>query len=413
MPLLIQIYAPLQSEKVSPLLPPHPRNRYRDECDRLLHVFGCVKKGCIGVKCLRSAQRNSKWASEGREKRRKARLETEAAKQKQSENPFSSSSNPFSAPSNAQHNPFSPAAETVDFGSMIFGGDSGVQDLPVSQISTTAKDTAQTEHTIDDAPNIKACSTLWPASGSKTFIPPRYLATDGERLSNVPTTRQAKIAKQLASMSLDAEGEDREPHKGNRVGKTKVPSTANAGGSEGWSAEAYEIMRVAGVEEVFLAFQERLEVSDAAEQVVRYEFGGVPLPYSGKSKPYNLLWTSSPAPGQLSAVTRAAYAPHTQQPQFKRYDTSCRNIARCPRCDSKRTFELQLMPNLVNIVERSLQAQSTKAGEQELGWATVWCFVCSADCLDGREIQSDVDEDGERLDWQGWREEVALVELED
>ena len=65
---------------------------------------------------------------------------------------------------------------------------------------------------------------------------------------------------------------------------------------------------------------------------------------------------------------------------------------------------MQLMPNLVNILEQQLD---TKGGE-ELGWATVWCFTCSADCLDA---SSGSDEGG--LDWQGWREEVAMVELED
>lgn len=72
------------------------------------------------------------------------------------------------------------------------------------------------------------------------------------------------------------------------------------------------------------------------------------------------------------------------------------------------------MPNLVTIVEKSLQS-NRPAGktDKELGWATLWCYVCSADCLDARADGNDLDDDGKQLDWQGWREEIALVELED
>lgn len=414
MPLLIQIYAPLQSEKVSPLLPPHPRNKYRDEFDRLLYVFGCVKRGCLGVRCLRAAQRSSKYAQEGLERRKKAKLDAETAKQTASVNPFSSiTANPFSTNSSSTSNPFS-SGSAVDFGSMIFGGGSSTEEPPAPQANEMSPKFVNSEDAQSAHETLTSFSTLFPASEDTLSIPPRYLATDSERLSTAPASRQAKMAKQMAGMSLDASAEDKEAHKGGRTSKTKLSSSSStAGGSEGWSAEAYEIMRVAGVEEVFLAFQERLEASEAAEQVVRYEFGGIPLPYSGKSKPYSLLWTSTPAPGQSSAVTRATYAPQQQQPTFKRYDTSCRNVPRCPHCNSARTFEMQLMPNLVTIVEKSLRSQSSKEAEKELGWATLWCFVCSADCLDARDGQAHLDDDGKQLDWSGWREEIALVELED
>lgn len=418
MPLLVQIYAPLQPEKVTPISPPHPSNGYRDEFDRLLYVYGCIKKGCIGVRCLRAAQRNGQWAKEGREKRRKAKLEKEDAEKKASENPFTSSvsENPFSSGSVAE-NPFSsPVSGAVDFGSMIFGDATTTEHAPKVDNSTTKSDSVEEKARSESSTDSPTTSTLWPAAEVPVPIPPRYLATDVERLSSAPTSRQAKVAKQLAAMSLNNSPEDdKEPHKGGRTSKSKPPaSSSGAVGSDGWSAEAYEVMRVSGVEEVFLAFQERLEAGGAAEQVVRYEFGGVPLPYSGKSKPYSQLWTTAPLPGQTSAITRAQYAPQSQQPAFKRYDSSCRNVPKCTHCNSSRTFELQLMPNLVTIIEKSLQSQSMKGkSEGELGWATLWCYVCSADCLDARGDGEDLDEDGQQLDWQGWREEVALVELED
>ena len=69
------------------------------------------------------------------------------------------------------------------------------------------------------------------------------------------------------------------------------------------------------------------------------------------------------------------------------------------------------MPHLCSIVERDLNKCKTEKGqEKELGWATLWCFVCSADCLEARDTDIGMDES---LDWQGWREEIALFELED
>ena len=96
MRLLTQIYAPLADDKLRLLSKPYPRNVYRDEFDRLLYVFGCVKKGCLGVRLLRAARRNESYSKAGREKRRllaeeKAKQSKEKA-QERSHNPFASTS---------------------------------------------------------------------------------------------------------------------------------------------------------------------------------------------------------------------------------------------------------------------------------------------------------------------------------
>jgi hypothetical protein len=68
------------------------------------------------------------------------------------------------------------------------------------------------------------------------------------------------------------------------------------------------------------------------------------------------------------------------------------------------------MPHAVSVTERALDKdQADEKKQKELSWATLWCYVCSADCLD-----ADADKEQEEgLDWKGWREEIALVELED
>jgi len=148
-----------------------------------------------------------------------------------------------------------------------------------------------------------------------------------------------------------------------------------------------------------------------------YEFGGIPLPFSSNSKPYQLLYKSAAPPGGLTTVTRTGHSAASAVPSnsnVRKYDSSCSSVARCPHCGSPRTFEMQLMPNLVYIAEKALGLGQREGNEEmELGWATVWCFVCSADCLDARASPGGADSDCEGLDWQGWREEIALVELED
>lgn len=96
MVLVVQLYAPLSDDLVKPLRAPYPKNRDRDEFNRVLHVLACVEKGCTGVRCLRSAQRDAGWAEAGKQDRkRKAQQKQEEDRRKTTErslNPFASKS---------------------------------------------------------------------------------------------------------------------------------------------------------------------------------------------------------------------------------------------------------------------------------------------------------------------------------
>lgn len=159
-------------------------------------------------------------------------------------------------------------------------------------------------------------------------------------------------------------------------------------------AEAYEKMVLRGVDSVFERFLRRLGTE--ARQVVRYEYDGVPLPFSAQGALYKRLW---PAPE------------HRYTPE----------VPPCSRCGAPRVFELQLMPNLVNLlrptglqgaappaesngdaealrraeVERVLALQSgkdpmaTDDAPTGLLWSTALIFVCSKDCCDGSEAWAD------------------------
>ncbi|WFD45935.1 hypothetical protein GLX27_000562 [Malassezia furfur] len=164
--------------------------------------------------------------------------------------------------------------------------------------------------------------------------------------------------------------------------------------------EEYERMRVEGIDEVFERFTERL--GSEARQVVRYEFDGVPLPFTGLGSVYRQLWPAN------------------------KYDGS--KVPPCPHCGAPRVFEVQLMPNLANLLRaeqlkhrtslaagaddetrRRAEIASTlgieveKAGDGSalptgIVWSTAIVFVCSKDCSQN--------------DGEGWAEEWVAVQFE-
>lgn len=95
--------------------------------------------------------------------------------------------------------------------------------------------------------------------------------------------------------------------------------------------------------------------------ITRYELGGVPLPFASDEVSEKLF----PRP-------QRAYEPSV--------------VEACPWCQSKRVFECQLMPNLINVVG------GVREGEG-MSWGTCVVFSCGSDCS-GCE----------------WREEAVWIE---
>jgi len=156
-------------------------------------------------------------------------------------------------------------------------------------------------------------------------------------------------------------------------------------GAIGAECEQYEKMVIEGMDNVFEHFMRRL--GSEARQVVRYEFGGVPIPFSGAGSLYRMLWPQ----GAGSPMDATAVPP-------------------CDKCGAPRVFELQLMPNLANLlrIEQAIapgkdaglddEKQRRSAVEALLNrhqdvsdirtgiaWSTAMVFVCSKDCCDGAE----------------------------
>ena len=273
--LLIQIHAPLTDEQVEGSKHAAPY-AHREEFDRMLYVFACVRKDCTGVRCIRAARRNPAYAKQGKLRRQRnaesVKKKAEALSAQRSHNPFASTTSSIvGVGGTSLANPFASSSSSQKlFGGPVGGIGSSIFGKAIADPSPLAGSTVEKSQTLAIAEDnteeqAEQFATSWPApdnSASRLHIPPHYLSTSPETLaasSSNARNRQADLAKQLDSLQLSG---------GASKGFTK--STADDGSSECWSAEAYEVMRVVGVEEVFLAFQERLEMSDAPEQVVRY-----------------------------------------------------------------------------------------------------------------------------------------------
>lgn len=146
----------------------------------------------------------------------------------------------------------------------------------------------------------------------------------------------------------------------------------------------------------------------------RYELKGVPLPFAS-DEVFDLLFPLPPAPPL--PVTKAAFK--VVPVQRRTYDPTA--LLPCPSCKSKRVFECQLMPNLINVLrmrdaekekkltddERRKAVEKTlKAGDvsdkRGMEWGTCMIFSCGKDCC--------VDNPGEFEARECWREELVIVQ---
>jgi len=164
------------------------------------------------------------------------------------------------------------------------------------------------------------------------------------------------------------------------------------------------------VDDVFEKFNSR--VQGEPQQVIRYDLSGTPLPFASRDSVYQRLFPVERVPAGTAVPVTGAPPPtkHT-------YDPS--SIASCPTCGGPRVFECQLMPNLINLLQRPPAASAKKQSVQErqkeldallkggadgMEWGTVLVFSCLGDCC--------TDDAGAPAE-EAWREEIVVVQWDD
>ena len=150
-----------------------------------------------------------------------------------------------------------------------------------------------------------------------------YLEADYEHLDESPAT--SSELEMSAKFNLDLYSE-----------------RLQEGGDEGFEST---------MDEGFQRFADRL--SQNPEQVLRYEFSGLPL-----------LYTRFDAAGQLlSRNDKVGFS--SQQVGFPI----------CPRCGSQRVFEFQITPHAIAVVE------AEEVSMDSMAWGTLIVAVCDNDCV--------------------------------
>lgn len=122
----------------------------------------------------------------------------------------------------------------------------------------------------------------------------------------------------------------------------------------------------------FLRFSDRL--AQNPEQVLRYDFAGTPLLYSGVD-----------AVAQRFGIVPGKPKAHMQ------------GIPPCEACGAKRVFELQLVPGLISALE-----ENNMDLEEGMEWGTMVLGVCADDCGEVGEVSY-------HEEWVGvqWEERMA------
>ncbi|CAK9786419.1 hypothetical protein CC85DRAFT_287109 [Cutaneotrichosporon oleaginosum] len=351
MPLLSQVYCPLEG----------------GENDRTIYVWACARPGCRrregSVRAFRASVRNEEYVADVEAKR--AEAERIAAEERE----------------RARQNPFT-VQQNAGAGAGLFGAPKPLFGAaaanPFASPSAPAASPHPSSPKKDDAPTAAVASLSLSDPVVHTppipaYQPPQYITTVDEFL---PIAEDSDVDV--------SEDEDEAPEQ-----------------KAEWREDGWDKLLPKSVDDIFERFARRLaSAEDASNQVLRYDFNAVPLPYSSSSPLFKKLFPGAP--------TRAPSSEEDEVNLADYYTT--KPVPACTRCGAARVFELQLVPQLINVLRPSSLSTTGKppagnakvqteeerraeilrlakgeargegdAGEME--WGTVMVFGCEGDCI--------------------------------
>ncbi|KAK4957751.1 hypothetical protein LTR66_007265 [Elasticomyces elasticus] len=257
------------------------------------------------------------------------------------------SGSPFSISATSTHaNPFASPSASNTQNPFIAASALAAKPAQRTDIASLPETFASKARISSSPPSTNAPTTLqepWPAKPAfPAAFPAYYLDADYESLeSDVPTVpSNARV-----DMNMD------------------IDDIASSSNSAKEDKEAFE----STLDKTFQRFADR--IGQNPEQVLRYEYGGIPLLYSRNDTVGKAL-----APYQPNSHANGGSKVKTAGARGKS------GMSRCTRCGSERVFELQLTPHAITELE------AEEIGLEGMEWGTVILGVCSADCVEiGKE----------------------------
>ncbi|OAP58844.1 hypothetical protein AYL99_06141 [Fonsecaea erecta] len=351
MSLLLQLNADLQ--------------QYFPNDDRRLHVLCCRKKQCSKkVGSARAFREVRKPAVLEKSQRQKKAVESQTTTPVPdlgsalfggpSQQSPANSANPFSMPASSNGQPTANPFSSI-------GSPSQLAALPPQRPVAESQPQSLTESFADKLritaePDTKTTAKEeqipWP--DASLFPPPYpsfYLDAYPEELEKVPDAPAAA-----------------------KAGSSKTQYDVDDAGGGGASTDADKDTFESSLDKTFQKFSDR--VAQNPEQVLRYEFKGEPLLYSGTDE-----------------VASRFIVPHGRT-------GPARGLPRCDSCGGQRVFELQLVPGLIYELEKD--DENAMSLDDGMEWGTIIVGTCANNCGDAGRVSF-------REEWVGvqWEERVV------
>ncbi|KAK8204120.1 programmed cell death protein 2 [Phyllosticta capitalensis] len=357
---------------------------------RRLYVFACRRKACRrkqgsirGIRATRlsaaalAAQRKREADDAAAAAERKKKDEEERAKQASLGTALfgggagGGNANPFAAaPSGASGaNPFASA------------GNLAAKPAQKTTTTTTTNDDAALAQTFAQKASLSPSSP--PAATSAIIAPP----TPSPHIP-WPSAPSTALGAAYPSYHLDADYETLDatplsiPSNAVLDPDAAEPAAASGGDGDGMGVkDAFE----SSLDKAFQRFADRL--AQNPEQVLRYEWGGVPLLYSRDDEVGRLLSKSS-ANTTNSKVTTSSGADNALP------------IPRCANCGASRVFEVQLVPQAI------MELEADELSLEGMEWGTIIVGTCGRNCVPRDTKEGEV---GYVEEWVGvqWEEVAA------
>ena len=329
--------------------------KYFPDDERRLHIFCCRKKTCSrkpgSIRALREVKRYKTERSAGKKLDEQKETNTipnqdlGAALFGNNDPPLEpSNANPFALPKSSSSSP--PVTTPNPFSSI----------LPTSTLGSKPP---QLPPTSPEPPTDTFAQKLRisePSASTSTVAAPE------------PWPPEASLPAPFLHYNLDADYETLSPEKPAAQSSNGPSSTSQYDGEDTSNERDSADMTL---DKTFHKFASR--IAQNPEQVLRYEFGGQPLLYSG---------TDTVAPRFMVPHNKAG---------------AVQGIPRCETCGAGRVFELQLVPGLIE----ALEAKDEIDFEDGMEWGTIILGVCSKNCAVVGEVAF-------REEWVGvqWEERV-------